>query len=269
MFFLQEIPRIVIFVVINIELRNVDEAIIISGTVLEKGIANILPLSKMKEKYRVTYNSQADNAFIVHKLNGSKNRFTETVRGLYAYDTGKTPLVNKINNYIPLFNYSNILYSDLSNSLLKPTSKEGISLVNTVKNNLKNHIKRNQKQAKLVRRIQIIARRPEIKEFVSNLDTNKIKNFPVEGSDALAAYKICGRDVGVIKGKTVQKNSVHAKSCTMNIPRGIIDKYCAITLRINNMFVNGVKKNLPIPVTSDSLRLKTLTAGKKNLSGRR
>jgi len=36
----------------------------------EKGIANILSLSRVKEQFRVTYNSQNGNKFEVHLNNG-------------------------------------------------------------------------------------------------------------------------------------------------------------------------------------------------------
>jgi hypothetical protein len=40
-----------------------------------KGIANILSLSQVEKKHRVTYGSTASKAFIVHKNDGSERRF--------------------------------------------------------------------------------------------------------------------------------------------------------------------------------------------------
>ena len=36
------------------------------------GIANILSLNNLKKKYRVTFNSELEDGFVVHKANGSK-----------------------------------------------------------------------------------------------------------------------------------------------------------------------------------------------------
>jgi len=42
-----------------------------------EGIANILSLSKVKEKYRVTFDSKNGNRFMVHKADGSTRIFSE------------------------------------------------------------------------------------------------------------------------------------------------------------------------------------------------
>jgi len=50
------------------------------------GIANILSLSRVKERHRVTYDSTNGNAFLVHRSDGSTRRFTESRDGLYFSD---------------------------------------------------------------------------------------------------------------------------------------------------------------------------------------
>ena len=50
------------------------------------GIANILSLSHVKEKFRVTYDSAADNAIHIHKPDKILI-FKEATRRLYYYDT--------------------------------------------------------------------------------------------------------------------------------------------------------------------------------------
>eukprot|EP00957_Ditylum_brightwellii_P030072 2276400-Ditylum_brightwellii.AAC.1 len=47
------------------------------------GIANILSLSRVKEKYRVTFDSYGNCRFIVHKGNGEVQIFQESKRGLF------------------------------------------------------------------------------------------------------------------------------------------------------------------------------------------
>ena len=55
------------------------------------GIANILSLSKVKEKYRVTFDSGINNQFIVHRADGTQRVFQQSSRGLYFLDTSLTP----------------------------------------------------------------------------------------------------------------------------------------------------------------------------------
>lgn len=50
------------------------------------GIANILSLSHVKDKYRVTFDSATDNCFHVHKPGGIL-KFSEASRRLYYFDT--------------------------------------------------------------------------------------------------------------------------------------------------------------------------------------
>ena len=51
------------------------------------GIANILSLSRVKDKYRVTFDSATDNCFRVHKDNGKILKFQEAPKRLYSFDT--------------------------------------------------------------------------------------------------------------------------------------------------------------------------------------
>ena len=55
------------------------------------GIANILSLSKVKEKYRVTFDSDKNNQFIVHQTDGTQQVFQQSPRGLYFLDTSLAP----------------------------------------------------------------------------------------------------------------------------------------------------------------------------------
>ena len=62
------------------------------------GIANILSLSKVAEKYRVSYDSTGENKFLVH-LPGRKTRsFTQCERGLFYSNmaAGEMLLVNTV-----------------------------------------------------------------------------------------------------------------------------------------------------------------------------
>jgi hypothetical protein len=46
------------------------------------GIANILSPSRMKDRHRVTFDSNNGNRFIIHKKDGSTRDFRESKKGL-------------------------------------------------------------------------------------------------------------------------------------------------------------------------------------------
>ena len=47
-------------------------------------VANILSLGRVSQKYKVTYDSEGNEGFILHLPRGSKRYFKQTDRGLYA-----------------------------------------------------------------------------------------------------------------------------------------------------------------------------------------
>ena len=49
-------------------------------------IANILSLSKVKKRYRVTYDSNGSNAFEVHKRDGEIRSFLDSDKGMFYMD---------------------------------------------------------------------------------------------------------------------------------------------------------------------------------------
>jgi len=54
------------------------------------GIANILSLSNIKKKHRVTFDSCEGNQFVVHRSDGTARTFNESKRGLCYLDVVKS-----------------------------------------------------------------------------------------------------------------------------------------------------------------------------------
>ena len=111
------------------------------------GIANILSPSKVKEKYRVTFDSDINNQFVVHRPNGTQRVFQQSPQGLYFLDTSLTP---------------------------QPTSTKGTVLVNTVADNANSFSNADYAQAVLARNDTIPTRNgQELGEIlVSKVGTN-------------------------------------------------------------------------------------------------
>jgi hypothetical protein len=64
-----------------------------------KGVANILSLSQVEKKHRVTYDSAASKAFVVHNSDVRKRGFEQAKSGLFYMDAEQnfgTVLVNTV-----------------------------------------------------------------------------------------------------------------------------------------------------------------------------
>ena len=55
------------------------------------GIANILSLSRVCEKYRITFDSEIENKLMVIKPDGTTFEFLQLEHGLYYLDTNSPP----------------------------------------------------------------------------------------------------------------------------------------------------------------------------------
>ena len=102
------------------------------------GIANILSLSHVKEKFRVTYDSVLDNTFYAHKTE-KIIRFREARRRLYYFDTADraeecTTLVTNVDDNKSKFSayyYTKVkLARDIQRSIGRPSTQDFIRYVN-------------------------------------------------------------------------------------------------------------------------------------------
>ena len=149
------------------------------------GIANILSLSRVKEQgYRVTYDSDGGNYFKVEKADGTSRTFRESKRGLYFLDTAG------------------------------PThDNDGIVLVDTVADNRStNYTNRAYSRASQARKIQQIVGRPSTREYMQIVERNLLPNCPITRDDIVAAERIFGPDVGILKGKNCSQRNATCRA---------------------------------------------------------
>ena len=114
------------------------------------GIANILSLSRVKDKYRVTYDSHKDNIFHVHKLDGKVLKFSESTKRLYHFD------VNNRDEY-----------------------QQDTMLVTSVEKNKSRFSASDYSRAESARSLQKIIGRPAYKHFVHYVHNNQSLNCPI------------------------------------------------------------------------------------------
>jgi len=139
------------------------------------GIANILSLSQVKERHRVTYDSTNGNAFLVHCEDGTTCRFEEPDSGLYysnaAINGNGTILVNW---------WSQIMLT----TQMMPTLEQ--SLLNRFNAQLDGPV-------------------PSTKDLIQYIDEGHLPGCPINRHDIQAAEYIFGPDIGALKGKTTRK----------------------------------------------------------------
>jgi hypothetical protein len=118
--------------------------------------------------------------------------------------------------------------------------KAGFAFVATVESNMNLLSKRQVALADKARSLYASLGFPSQKDFLWILKSNQIKDCPVTASDAMVAYKIWGRSIAALKGKTVRTKPEPVKTDTVHIPKEIRDLHSEVTLTIDIFFVNQI-----------------------------
>ena len=168
------------------------------------GIANILSLSRVKTKYWITFNSDENNEFIVHKPDRSTRNFKESSCGLHYHDTS---------------------------TAVTGVAETGMALVTTVADNASNYTHANKTQ-------QIIGR-PSIWDYIRYVENDLIPNCPVTQRDIVTVEHIFGPDVGSLKGKTMKKWPIGVGLYDNTpIPSGIVEQCHDVILAVDVLYIN-------------------------------
>ena len=189
------------------------------------GVANVISLSRTKEKFRVTYDS-LENSFNVIKDDGSMIQFTERSNRLYCFDP-------------------------------KERTEQSTILITTVANNKLKFSGQDVAKADLARKLQRVTFRPSTADLIEHINKKAIKNCPVSAQDVRNAEIIYGPDVGSLQGKTTWTQPSPVDVQYISIPPQIMEHYKNVTLSVDVMFV------MKIPIlTTISRHIKFGTAGR-------
>ena len=140
----------------------------------ENAITNIFSYAEMADRYRITYDSTKDDAFVVHLPNKSV-RYERIGNNLYVY---KPP---------------------------RKESSQRLQLLNMVEENTSFYTQRQFNRAKRARDLYHALGTPSIEDFKSMLRMNTVANNPVTTEDIKIAELIFGHDIGDLKGKTTRR----------------------------------------------------------------
>ena len=178
-----------------------------------RSIANVLSLKLVKEKYRIEYNSNGDEGFVVTKPTGDIFRFIESALGLHYLDTSERDEIK------------------IGNTTL---------VVNTVKENRRNYTNNDYLRALRAQELQITMGRPSTTTFLELLKKNRIANYPASSQHVEAAEYILGPDIGSMKGKTARQSPLIVDSLVTAVPVDVLKEYQEVTLFVDIMYVNKV-----------------------------
>lgn len=171
-------------------------------------IANILSLRNVQDKFRVTYDSETGNRFVVHRPDGTQRVFEPTRNGLYASGMEE--------------------------------SEDGVAMVSTVAENVKSFTRREVKRAEAARRLMAIIGRPSETQMCDILNGRQLSNCDVKAQDVINARRIFGPDVGSLKGKTVRQKEPHVELSITPIPEDIMERHRQLVVCFDIMYVNGI-----------------------------
>ncbi len=179
-----------------------------------KCLANILSLALVTEQYRVTLDTEVENAFNVHISEKHIMKFKCVSPGLYLFDA------------------SNIDMSKLRNAF---------SFLNTVDDNKKlfraRDIRKADDAVRLNRRTNHIAK----DKFAWIVSENRIINNPITVGDINRSRIIYGPPIPPIKGRTRDQESARVKDLTtVQLPKELYEDLKNVTLCIDFHYVNEV-----------------------------
>ena len=112
--------------------------------------------------------------------------------------------------------------------------------ISTVAENKKDFTKQQIQRAEVARSLYRKLGFPSMKDFKYVIQTNQIKDCPVTVADIDVAFKIWGKDVAMLKGKTVKKKPMPVVKDLVKVPKEFIKLHRDVTLAIDIFFVNRI-----------------------------
>jgi hypothetical protein len=155
----------------------------------EDAITNIFGFSDLKKKDRITYDSNKEDAFLIH-MDNEIIKFECSRDGLHQYSV-----------------------STGYQKGLKQDQKEdsASNLISTVAENRKGYTLRQFERAKEARKLYHIVGTPTMNNLKPLLLMNVIQNCPVAVEDVNISEKIFGPDMSSLKGKSTRRKPKHPK----------------------------------------------------------
>ena len=173
-------------------------------------ITNIFSYSEMAKQHCITYNSETEDACIVH-LPDKQVKFTKTEQGLYIFK----PKINK-------------------------TSNTKAQFFNTIDKNKNFFTCQQVEKAKRARELYYALGTPSLADFKSIIRMNLITSNLIMQEDIAITEQVFEPDISSLKGKTTRKTLIPVVNNYIKIPQELFTKQDKIILCIYEIKVNGL-----------------------------
>ena len=180
----------------------------------ENSMTNIISLAHMAAKYKVTYDSGKEKAFLVHMPNKIV-KFRQFSNGLYG------------------------MHPEDPNSYVE--KKKGMQMVNSIEENATYLSPRQLVKAHKARQLYYALGTPSVDDLKAMIRMNLIRNNEVTTEDVKLAIKAFGPDVAGIKGKTTRRKPIPVIDNKIEIPEELLEVQRDVVLSIDGMTVNTLK----------------------------
>ena len=172
------------------------------------GIANIMLLDNVTKYFRITMDTEADKAMLLHKDDSHAMRFTPTGKGL---------------------DHHNLSSEDggLWNFIMTVADKADKYTLWAIQ------------CAHTARHFQNIIMQPGARQLM-DVAVSHLNGCPLTKANIQAAEDIYRPNLGALKGKTVARPNPHVPAGVDHVPTSIMDVHHSVTLAIDVMFINKV-----------------------------
>jgi hypothetical protein len=117
---------------------------------------------------------------------------------------------------------------------------EEFAFINTVSRNMEGYTKRQIQRAEVARTLYATLSYPSWKDFTWIIRSNQIKDCPVTVADVDAAFKIWGKNVAALNGKTARTKPLPVATDFVKIPKEILDLQRDVSWTADIFFVNQI-----------------------------
>ena len=174
------------------------------------GVANVLSLHIITKYYRVFYDSNVSDEFLVEVSSDTTLHFTPTAKGLYAY------------------------------SGCQGHQSTAWAFVTTVTDKRDLYTKQAYQDAVAARQAQNIMMFLGVRQLYKIADENLLRNCPINRGDIRAAEDIFGPNLGALKGKTPACRSTVVSGGRDGVPADILDRHRDLVVSIDIFFINKI-----------------------------
>jgi len=183
----------------------------------KNGIANIFAVKDLIKRHRVTYDSEKEDAFVVH-IGNKPIKFRANQQGLYVFEFPKS--------YVDYVEHKN-------------TSNTGVCL-QTNATQVEGYTNRQVERADRARKLYHMLGAPTMANMKAVLRQNLLRNCPMTTKDVNLAEETFGPDISTLKGRSTRPSPTTVVDDLIEIPEELKKMNQYIDLAIDIILINRV-----------------------------